>query len=114
MTHEQFVEKWSRGEIEVQVDRSLALQIANSNLVPKRYRYAHIFWSWVWMLSMPGAIAVAIWGTWWVGLLLLFVLSPLLFKATRKAACQFVIDHAKESEDFYDFVREQGVLSIAT
>lgn len=113
MTHTEFVEGWENGDLEVQVDRSAALRIANGDVLPERYQHAHIFWTWVWFLSIPGGIAAAIWIEWWIGLALLFLLCPALFKASRKAACQFMIDHALESEEFFDYARQNKVLSIA-
>jgi hypothetical protein len=58
MEHAEFVQSWNAGKLEIDVDRSKALQVAGSNMLPKRYQVAHIFWSWVWMLSIPAALTV--------------------------------------------------------
>ena len=58
MEHNEFIQAWNNSELEVDVDRSKALEIANSKMLPKRYQYAHIFWSWVWIISIPTALVV--------------------------------------------------------
>ncbi|MGE3153690.1 MAG: hypothetical protein AB7G48_13260 [Nitrospiraceae bacterium] len=91
MEHSEFVRSWNEGKLEVDVDRSKALQIANSKMLPKRYQAAHMFWSWVWILSIPAAFAVMYFYTWWAGLLLLVFLTPALSSSTKKSAMQFMI-----------------------
>ena len=103
---------WKCGKLQIDVDRSKALQIAGSANFPKRYRYALNFWSWVWILSIPAAIAVIYLYTWWVGLLMLFVLTPMLSGATKKSAMQFMIDHALENPEFYEFAIENDVIRV--
>jgi hypothetical protein len=110
--HSEFVQSWNSGKLEIDVDRSLALKIAGSNILPKRYQAAHIFWSWVWILSIPAAIAVMYFYTWWAGLLMLFILTPILSKSTKKSAMQFMIDHALENPEFYSLAIGQNVIHI--
>ncbi len=112
MEHSEFVRAWSAGELLVDVDRSKALAVAGSNLLRKRYRLAHLFWSWVWLLTVPAAIAVMFLYKWWVGLLVLFFVTPALFRATKRSAMQFMIDHALENPDFYRFAVDEGVLRV--
>jgi hypothetical protein len=112
MEHSEFVVAWNQRKLEVDIDRSKALQIANSKMLPKRYRAAHIFWSWVWILSIPAAIAVMFLYKWWVGLLILILVTPLISKSTKKSAMQFMIDYALESPEFYQFALAEGVIRI--
>lgn len=112
MEHSEFVVAWNQRKLEVDVDRSKALQIANSKMLPKRYRAAHIFWSWVWILSIPAAIAVMFLYKWWVGVLILIVVTPLISKSTKKSAMQFMIDYALENAEFYQFALAEGVIRI--
>jgi hypothetical protein len=112
MTHSEFVEAWREGKLEVDVDRSRALQVANSRMLPKRYRAAHIFWSWVWMLSIPAAIAVMFLYKWWVGLLILILVTPVISKSAKKSAMQFMIDYSLESPEFYQFALDEGIISV--
>jgi hypothetical protein len=49
---------------------------------------------------------------WWVGLLMLFFLTPGLSSSTKKSAMQFMIDHALENPEFYAFAIEKGVIRI--
>ena len=112
LEHSEFVQSWSAGKLEIDVDRSKALRIAGSKILPKRYQFAHLFWSWVWILSIPAAFAVMYFYTWWAGLLMLFVLTPILSKSTKKSAMQFMIDHAIENSEFYALAVDQGVIHI--
>lgn len=112
MEHTEFIQAWRGGKIEIDVDRSKALQIAGSRILPKRYQFAHIFWTWVWILSIPAAIAVMYFYTWWAGLLMLFVWTPILSKSTKKSAMQFMIDHALENPEFYALAVEKDVIRI--
>lgn len=112
MKHSEFVQAWRAGKLEVDVDRSKALQVANSRMLPKRYQVAHIFWSWVWILSIPAAIAVMLLYKWWVGLLILIVVTPLISKSTKKSAMQFMIDYSLESTEFYQFALTEGVIRV--
>ena len=111
MEHSEFVQSWNAGKLEVDVDRSQALQIAGSKILPKRYQAAHMFWSWVWILSIPAALAIMFF-IWWAGLLMLVFLTPALSRSTKKSAMQFMIDHAIESPEFYAHAVEKGVIRI--
>jgi hypothetical protein len=112
MEHSEFVQSWNQGKLEIDIDRSKALQIAGSKMLPKRYQAAHIFWSWVWILSIPAAFAVMYFYTWWAGLLLLVFLTPALSSSTKKSAMQFMIDHSVENPEFYQFAVSEGVIRV--
>ena len=112
MEHSEFVRSWNEGKLEVDVDRSKALQIANSKMLPKRYQAALIFWSWVWILLIPAAFVVMYFYTWWAGLLLLVFLTPALSSSIRKSAMQFMIDHSIENPEFYQFAVTKGVIRV--
>lgn len=111
MEHADFVRAWNEGKLSIDVHRSKALQIANSKLLPKRYRVAHIFWSWVWILTIPVAIALWLHYKWWVGLLILAI-TPVISRATKKSAAQFIIDYALENPEFFHFAATDGVIKI--
>lgn len=112
MQHAEFVRAWRAGGLSVTVNRSKALQIANSSILPRKYQAAHHFWSWVWMLSIPAAFAVMWFYTWWAGLLILAFVTPAISHATKTSAMQFMIDYAVESPDFYRRALSAGVLRI--
>ena len=112
MEHSEFIKSWSAGKLEVDVDRSKALQIVGSKILPMRYQSAHLFWSWVWILSIPAAFAVMYFYTWWAGLIMLLVLTPILSKSTKKSAMQFMIDHAIEDPEFFALAVEKNVIRI--
>jgi len=94
------------------VDQAKALQIANAwEKVPMRFRYAHVFWSSAWLLTIPAAFAAAFYA-WWVGALILLVLTPALFAASKKSAALHIIDYAVESSVFYSYAVENEVISV--
>lgn len=101
MTHSEFVEAWESRQIELMVDKQLALQVMQSTDMPRRFRAAHLFWSWIWLLSIPLAIVLGIFVQWWVGLIIL-VIGFLLPRAIKHSAMEFVIEHAIEDEEFYN------------
>jgi hypothetical protein len=72
---------------------------------------AHLFWSWVWILSIPAALVVMFF-IWWAGLLMLVFLTPALSSSTKKSAMQFMIDHALENPELYATAVEKGVIRI--
>lgn len=112
MEHSEFVQSWNQGKLEIDVDRSKALQIAGSKMLPKRYQAAHMFWSWVWIISIPAAFAVMYFATWWAGLLLLAFLTPALSSSTKKSAMQFMIDHSVENPEFFQVAVSEGVIHV--
>jgi len=110
--HDEFIGAWKNGKIKIDVDRSKALRAANSDSLPKRYRAAHVFWSTVWLLTIPLGIGLVFY-KWWVGLLILFVASPVIANATKTSAMQFMIDYALESEDFYNHAINEGIIRVS-
>lgn len=112
MDHTEFVHGWNAGKLELVVTFSKTLQITESNVLPKPYPYAHIFWSRVWLLSIPTAFAVMYFYTWWVGLLMLIVLAPILSKSIKTLAMQFMIDHALKNPEFYKRAVKTGVVRV--
>ena len=112
MDHSEFIQSWKQGKLEINVDRSKALKVVSTNMLPKRYQAAHMFWSWVWILSIPAAFAVMYFYKWWAGLLLLVFITPALSNSTKKSAMQFMIDHSVENQKFYEFAVSEGVIRI--
>ena len=112
MQHDEFVEAYNGGRVQVDVDQAKALQIANAwEKLPMRFRHAHVFWSAAWLLSIPAAFASAFY-SWWIGALILLVLTPALFAASKKSAALHVIDYAVESSVFYSYAVENSVISV--
>jgi len=112
MDYSEFVQGLNERKLQIDVDRSKALQIISSKMLPKRYQTAHKIWVWVAILSIPAAFAVSYFYTWWAGLFLLVFLTPVLFISTKKSAMQFIIDHAIENQEFYQFAVSEGVIRV--
>ena len=110
MDYDEFVKLRHEGRISAGVDTSRALRLIDH--LPKRYRAAQIFWSWVWMLSIPAFICVSVFYKWWLGLILLVVVTPLIFSAVKKAAANFVLEHATENRAFFELLVQNGLLAF--
>src|ERR1700749_1737273 len=111
MQHSEFVDAYRRGVVQVDVDRVKALQIANAwEKLPHQFRTAHIFWTIAWLATIPEAFGAALFYRLGAGTLILFVLLPALFTASKKSAALHVIDYAVESRVFYDYATENGII----
>lgn len=108
MTHEEFLRLRKAGKVVAGIENSTAMRL--SDRLPGRYQAANHFWSWVWILSIPGFIAVAIFVKWWVGLLLLVFVTPLISSSVKRSAAQFVLEHATEDGEFFDFLVANDLL----
>jgi hypothetical protein len=111
MMHNEFVKAYKSGQITVAVNRRLALRSMRSPYVAKRYKAAHLFWTWVWFLSIPAGITLMILVKWWIGLAVL-VVGFFLPRAIRESSTDFVLEQALEDEGFYDFAINAGLLKI--
>jgi len=66
--------------------------------------------SWVWILTIPIALAIMFLYKWWAGLLVLLFVTPAVSSATKKSAMQFMIDHALENP--YQFAVTESKIRI--
>ena len=112
LSHSEFVRASKSGQLEVSVDRYKALLMVESGKMPKRYRLAHLFWSWIWFISIPISLAVVVFYEWWVGLILLLIVTPAISSSTKKSAMQFMIDHSVESNEFYNFAVSEEIIIV--
>jgi len=111
VTHSEFVEAWKFRRITVSVNKEFALRVMSSPDMPRRYRTAHFFWSWIWLLSFPLAIILGIFVKWWAGLIVLIV-GLLLPRAIKHSATDFVLEHCVEDAEFYDKAINSGLLIV--
>ena len=111
MTHSEFVAAFRAKQISVRANMSLALQVMNGNYMPMHYRAAHIFWTWVWFLMFPAALALGIWYSWWAALLCVLATGPVK-AGFKKSAAQFMLDHALENEEFYNAMLKVDMFRI--
>jgi hypothetical protein len=110
MTYTEYKRLRSEGKILAGISNSDAIRLIE--YLPKRYQYAHLFWSWVWMLSIPGFIAVSIFYRWWIGLLMLFIVTPMISRAIKKSAAEFVLEHAEGDAEFFSYLVEKNLLIL--
>jgi len=111
MMHGEFVKAYKSGQITVAVNRRLALRSMKSPYVAKRYKVAHLFWTWIWFLSIPAGIVIMILVKWWIGLIVL-VAGFFLPRAIQESSTGFVLEQALEDEEFYQFAIDAGLLEV--
>ena len=63
-------------------------------------------------MTAAGSIAVAIFFKWWIGLLLLVFVPSTIWKANKKSAAGFVMQHAEDNEEFFNLLVERDLLVI--
>jgi len=98
-------------QISVRANLSLALHVMNGNYVPMRYRAAHIFWTWVWLLMFPAALVLGIWYSCWAALLC-FMATGAVKAGFKQSAAEFILEHALENEAFYDAMLKVNMFHI--
>jgi hypothetical protein len=111
MTYQEYKSLRARGCVSAGIDHSTALKLVWQ--LPKRYQYANLVWSWIWMLSIPGFICVSIFVKWWAGLVLLFIVTPAIMRATKATTAQHVLEYAEENEEFFNYLLEKDVIRFA-
>ena len=113
MEHEEFISGLRGRRIEVDVDRSKALEIANAKtILPARFQREYLWWTTAWLLTLPVALIAGIFVKWWAGLLVLLFLTPALFRQTNRRAKRFVIDYAVENGVFYSYAIDNDVIRV--
>lgn len=78
--------------------------------LPRNDQVVLTVWSFLLVSSVPGFLAVSIFVKWWVGLLLLFFVTPAIFKSIKQTAAQFVLYHAESNEDFFQVLADEGIV----
>lgn len=111
MSHKEFVELYKSGKLNVYVNKSYSLRSISAGYLPKRYYWAHTFWSWIWLLSIPVGIIMLFFNV-GIGILILFLVSFLGGKAVKRSAMDFVIQHALKDENFFDFAIKSKTIVI--
>lgn len=113
MGHDEFVEKFKKGEITVLVNRGRAGDFVMSPLANKYNKPAHLFWSWVGtILTIPLPIVLLFLSDWpyAVGS---FFSGLMVTRAARKSAEQFVLQNIVDNEDFYTHTLLHGGAILA-
>lgn len=108
MNYETYISLRSEGKICAGIRDSDALRVGQ--YLPKKYQGAVGCWNIVTVLSIPAAIALMIFYKWWLGLIVLLVVPVIIFKANKKSAVNFVLKHAEEDQEFFDFLVENDLL----
>jgi hypothetical protein len=113
--HDEFISCRRAGRVDVEIDRSKALEIANAKTtLPARYQREYMWWTVAWLSTLPAAAVAAFFVKWWIGLLVLLFLTPALFRTANRRVMQFIIDYAVENAAFYAYAVENNVIRVRT
>lgn len=103
ITHKEFVESYKKGELFVSVDKWRAGDFVLSELASKYNKPAYLFWSLLGIiLAVPLAI-IFLFINWFYSIISFF-LGILIIGATRKSACQFVLQNMLDDEFFWGYI----------
>jgi len=106
MTHAEFVSKFQQNHNAFVVNWVSAFYA--QSLLPWNYRLAWICLSvFEWGL-LVGGVALLIFRHWLIGLCLFCFSVAIVMPASRKTACQFILEHSVENEAFWKLMRDKG------
>lgn len=111
MTHKEFVEGYKRGIVRVEINESDALKLMNTSFVDKPYQYATIFWSWIWIFSIPIGVVLIIWVNMWLGIAVI-VIGLLLPQAIKRSSSENALEQALRDEEFYNALIEAEIMKV--
>ncbi len=110
MKYGDFIELRKQEKIYMCISMSDALSLIK--YLPKYDQIIILIWFLVLALSVPGFLVIPILVKWWVGLLLLFFVTPAIFKAIKQTAAQFVLQHAENEENFFTALVEDDIITF--
>lgn len=106
----EFVAQYRAGQVTLGLDKVKAHQLVEHHM-PKRFRYAAMFWGYVAMLLfVGGVVSFFVWG--WMYGIAGVALGIITFNATRKSNYQFVQRQVLENEAFYKLCLENEAISV--
>ena len=108
--HDQFTSAWKENPGQFSVDRTAALRIMKSEVVPrKHYRVAILIYLWLARLIILAAILLAV--LFFPACLLLAFMAVPVYSGLKTSAQKFVVKFALESPEFYSAARVANVIS---
>jgi len=113
MTHAEFVERYRSGQLDVRLDPARVGELVKTRDFPGRFHAAHRFWKWLWLLSIPVALACLVWGKWWIALIVLGVGFLLPRALNPSAYYAFILQRALENEEFFEAATAANALLIS-
>jgi len=103
LTHQQFIEQYKLGEITVLVNKNRAGDFVLSKFADKYNKPAHLFWTWLGIVSaIPLTIVLLFF--YWPYAIISFIAGIIINNASRETAGQFVLQNMIESEEFWHYV----------
>ena len=101
----------SAREWEVLVNRDLAMHVCDHHpAIHIGMRVAHQFWGWVGLVVLFGVPVYGLWTWQWEWVVGGLIVGMMIIQATRKSACSFVRETARENDAFRDEMIASGVL----
>ena len=110
MNYQEFWKLRAEGKVGAVINNSVASQLVGY-LPPLKILFIFGFLLVV-LLSVPSFILVAVFYKWWVGLLLLFFGTPILFKTYNQFRVNMVLNHAVTDAEFFKALTERDLISF--
>jgi hypothetical protein len=108
IAHPEFAKLYPSGRLIVDVDRQKAFSLADADQLRAQDLIAYRIGTWLWLLSMPAAFVTGFLYHWWVGVVLLVVVTPAPFRGTKTRMMRGVIYRAVEDPTFFDLCVKHG------
>ena len=112
MNHHEFIQSYRSGRIQAHINQRAAMMLMNKSEVSKWYLPGSVFRMWIWILSIPSAIASFVLLEWWVGPIVLFLgfTFPIVIK---KYSSHYVRKKIFKDEHFFNVAMNHGVIRIS-
>ncbi len=112
MDHQEFIHSYRTGRIDTHINQRAAMMLMENSEVSKWYLPGRIFRMWIWITSIPVAIASSVWVEWWVGPFVL-ILGFSLPVAIKSYSSRFVQTQIFKDEHFFNVAMNRGVIRIS-
>jgi hypothetical protein len=111
ITHQEFVEHYKKGLLNVHINKSMAGDLVLSKFGDKHNKPAHLFWSWTGII-LTFVVPIVLLFVNWIYSILSFIFGLMVIRASRKSAEQFVMQNMIENEDFWNYTLLHGGAKI--
>lgn len=107
ITHQEFVEQYKKGLLNVHINKSMAGDLVLSKFGDKHNKPAHLFWSWTGII-LTFVVPIVLLFVNWIYSILSFIFGLMVIRASRKSAEQFVMQNMIENEEFWNYALLHG------
>lgn len=107
ITHQDFVEQYKKGLLNVHINKSMTGDLVLSKFGDKHNKPAHLFWSWAGII-LTFVVPMVLLFVNWIYSILSFIFGLMVISASRKSAEQFVMQNIIENGEFWNYALLHG------